>query len=325
MLSNEQYSRVMREYEKRRLEARSVLEARRQEIREKLPEYRALDEQRLELTMERARRLILSDGAGAADAQTLSRLSERKQAALLSAGYPADYLELPVSCPLCRDTGLVNGEKCSCFKATAMNVLYHDSPLWDRAEAESFDRADLSLFDPEPLEALGGLSPRENMRRLLAFGQSYVANFERQRDSLLLMGPVGTGKTYLCNAIAGALLKEGFAVLYLTAAEYFDKIAEIAFGNSGTGSFEELMAGTDLLLIDDLGMEQPSSLVQSSLFRTVNERLLKGQATVISTNLSLNDIKNNYNERVASRMLGGYRTLRFGGGDIRVAKRRLRT
>lgn len=318
-LTNEQFARISREYEHRRALAREEQENRRQEVLDAVPEYGRLEEERLNLSMEKVKASLAGEKAKAAELDSrMKSLSLMKETLLAEAGFPDGYLNMPWRCPLCQDTGFADGEKCSCFRALSMSLFGSGSALWDRAREESFARFDLSRFDTAPSEALGGRSPRENMARHLETAKAYVRDFGTKRGSLLLAGPVGTGKTYLCNAIAGELAAQGFAVLYLTATEYFDEVAKVSFGEGGDGGFEELQASADLLIIDDLGMEIGGKFAQSSLFRTVNERLLKGRATVISTNLSLNEIQERYSERVASRIMGGYRVLRFAGRDQRL-------
>lgn len=322
-LTNEQFSRVMRVYEQRRAAARALQEQRKAEVREKLPRYAGLEQERLALSLERAKASLNGRTAEAGEMEEQLRvLSFMKETVLTQGGYPRDYLEPVYRCRKCSDSGFTDGEPCSCFRATAMNVLNHDSGLWEKVQQENFGNFDLERFSDEPLEELQGRSPRENMARHLETARNYTEHFGENSESLLLMGPVGTGKTYLCNAIAGELLAAGYAILYMTATEYFDHIAALSFGESeNRGSFEEAMAAADLLILDDLGMELGGRFTQSTLFRTVNERLLKGQPTIISTNFSLNEIREKYTERVASRLMGSYRILLFAGEDLRLSGR----
>ena len=73
----------------------------------------------------------------------------------------------------------------------------------------------------------------------------------------------------------------------------------------------------DLLIIDDLGTEMTTSFVQSAVYQIVNTRLMTGKKTVISTNLSPDEIGRRYGAAVRSRIEGEYRVLPFFGDDIR--------
>ena len=77
----------------------------------------------------------------------------------------------------------------------------------------------------------------------------------------------------------------------------------------------------DLLIIDDLGTEFSNAFTTSQLFVCLNERLLRKKATIISTNLSLDDLNTLYSERVFSRITSAYTVLRMTGDDIRIQKK----
>ena len=94
--------------------------------------------------------------------------------------------------------------------------------------------------------------------------------------------------------------------------------------SDGTDSQEsvraQLIADCELLIIDDLGTELNNSMTNAELFRCLDERLKKGQATLISTNLSLNELRDTYADRIASRIISEYQIIRFYGPDIRIRK-----
>ena len=325
-LTNEQVSRIEREYQERRRQAAETQKRREAEVAEKVPGFAEADGERLRISRERASALLKGDSSLAGElAGRLSKISLRKRELLENAGYPASYLERPVRCPFCGDTGYVNGEKCRCFRQMVIDLFYRDSALWEAVRRENFGSFSYRWFDDqEPLAELNGKTSRENMRRNVRDAKNFISRFGEEPQNLLLTGKTGMGKTFLCNCIADALLKEGFSVLYMTASEFFDRMARLSFGNSGE-DFEEVMAGADLLILDDLGMEITNSFVAASLFRTVNERCLKRRSTIISTNLSLSQIRDRYSERVSSRIMDHYRILVFAGDDIRVRKRQERT
>ena len=80
---------------------------------------------------------------------------------------------------------------------------------------------------------------------------------------------------------------------------------------------------SDLLIIDDLGTESLNSMKLSELFTILNTRILnlnKITKTIISTNLNINDIFNQYEERIGSRIAGYYDIYYFFGDDLRFKK-----
>ena len=77
----------------------------------------------------------------------------------------------------------------------------------------------------------------------------------------------------------------------------------------------------DLLILDDLGTEMTTQFTLSALYSIVNGRLLAGLPTVISTNLTTDEIRRRYTPQIASRLLGRYELLLFAGNDIRMLRR----
>ena len=81
------------------------------------------------------------------------------------------------------------------------------------------------------------------------------------------------------------------------------------------------LLNVDLLIIDDLGTENINSMKFTELFNILNSRLLnqyhKITKTIISTNLTLQNIYSIYDERIASRIVGYYTVCKFFGEDIR--------
>ena len=79
----------------------------------------------------------------------------------------------------------------------------------------------------------------------------------------------------------------------------------------------------DLLIIDDLGTELANSFTTSQLFLCVNERILRQKSTIISTNLSMNQMVDVYSERTLSRISSNYSIIKLFGDDIRIKKRQM--
>ena len=84
-----------------------------------------------------------------------------------------------------------------------------------------------------------------------------------------------------------------------------------------------LVGEPDLLILDDLGTECVNNMKFTELFNIINTRLLNQKnitKTIISTNLSLQNLYNTYDERIVSRIIGDYNICYFFGEDIRFKK-----
>ena len=135
------------------------------------------------------------------------------------------------------------------------------------------------------------------------------------------------GKTFMSNCIARELLKKGKTVIYQTAPVLLESVIDYKL-NKQKNSLDDILKSIldcDLLIIDDLGTETLNSMKLSELFNIINTRILnlnhKITKTIISTNLNIKDIFNNYEERIGSRIAGYYDIYYFFGDDLRFKKR----
>ncbi len=100
--------------------------------------------------------------------------------------------------------------------------------------------------------------------------------------------------------------EDGYSVVYDTASHIFSLLEDAKF-RRGDEDDEETrrLDQCDLLIIDDLGTEMNSTFVQSALYQLINGRLLGMKSTIISTNLTPEDIGRRYSQQVYSRIEGG--------------------
>lgn len=127
----------------------------------------------------------------------------------------------------------------------------------------------------------------------------------------------------MSNCIAYSLLNKGKTVLYQTAPVLLESVIDYKMSrnkNTDNNIYKSVLE-SDLLIIDDLGTESLNSMKLSELFTILNTRILnlnnKITKTIISTNLNINDIFNNYEERIGSRIAGYYDIYCFFGDDLR--------
>ena len=107
----------------------------------------------------------------------------------------------------------------------------------------------------------------------------------------------------MSNCIASELLKKGKTVIYQTAPVLLETVIDYKMNKQKNpqDNFYKSVLEADLLIIDDLGTESLNSMKLSELFTIINTRILnlnnKITKTIISTNLNINEIFNNYEER----------------------------
>ncbi len=318
-ISNEQYDEIMREYEERRRNSRHTFEEHRSEVYELIPEYEKLDNRVAQAALDSA----IAALGGDADAQTklseeYAQIEERKRKLLEDFAFPADYLEMSYTCPDCKDTGYIDGQKCHCLRQAILRRLYKQSNIESVLEVENFDTLTYDYYEDSEIE---------QMREIVGRCKKYVADFDGAYENILFFGSVGVGKTFLSNCIAGELLRSGHSVIYFTAMQLFDTLKEYTLRANDfeyeESSFLSDILGCDLLIIDDLGTEKTTEFIISQLFRILNERDMRKKSTIISTNLEFSQLADRYSERTFSRVFGNYTMIRPDIDDIRMKKKQL--
>ncbi len=321
ILSEEQYNGILREYEEKRKRARALREKRRAEIEAAIPELAELNSVVSGIAAGYAKGFETDlDGSGTKDAVRRFRdAAEKRRSLLISGGYAPDYLESVYECPLCEDTGFVNGEKCRCYKeresALLSETLYLNSHIRALSEKTDFDMLREDLFTDD----ISGDSLR-HFRGARDAALDFVSTFRDTDKDLLFMGSVGTGKTTLSVCIAKRLIQQGYSVIYFSSVSLFDLLARVSFDNEKRADKDRVVSelcNCDLLVIDDLGTELLNAFVEEQLFTLINERSIRGKRMIISTNYDTADLKRVYGDRVFSRMISGFVILKLTGSDIR--------
>ncbi|MDL2215627.1 ATP-binding protein [Ruminococcaceae bacterium OttesenSCG-928-N02] len=265
---------------------------------------------------------ILQTGINAALAgepsDELVTLEAQKAALLQSAGFPANFLDTPCTCNLCKDTGRVGGELCTCVQTRVRALRRKDVLAHSSLELSSFDGFKLDYYPLAPDAAYNNLVPRTHMADVLAFCKEYATTFTPSAPSLLFMGRAGLGKTHLALAIAGQVLEQGHDVIYVSAQEACSNIEQENFSAGTTHDYLDALLDTQLLVVDDLGTEFLSPYILSELYRIIDSRFTRRRPTIYTTNLgTAGALTARYTEKIASRLLGNCQILHFFGDDIR--------
>ena len=319
-LSNEQYNSIMREYDMMRQASLRESEKKVREIYEKYPELKAWENRAITLRVQQSKASM--DGASKEQlneiGEEITMLLVRRNAFLESVGLTDKDFEPSYECEECKDTGYVYDEagvrrKCKCFVKREMEILYDQSGIRALLERENFSK--LSLDHRQGVDL-------ERLKNAVSICRKFVEEFDTEYRNILFLGTVGTGKSFLSCCIAHELLESCHSVIYMSAIQLFERLADSRFKGAREEREEDNknIYGCDLLIIDDLGTELSNSFVASELFGLINERNLKRKSTIISTNLSLEDINDRYSERVLSRLAGrtgNYMLIELTGADIR--------
>lgn len=318
-------ARARGELEKIRAANQDEMQRRYAQVCDRVPEIRTIDAQ-LRAQMTRLVRLTISRRPDLKERIDELRdenldLQMRRAELLTEAGFGTEYLDEIVSCPLCRDTGLYQGGVCSCLERLYNAELTKELGTLMRRGDERFERFDLSLY-PAERDAHLGVIPREVMRKVSEACRRYADNFSDASPNLMFQGGTGLGKTYLSACIARVVAGRGFSVCYDTAASALENYEKAKFlrdteEGEAAGVRVKRMESCDLMILDDLGTEMNTPMNASALYALVNNRLVNGKKTIISTNLSNEELNRRYMPQIVSRILGEFQCLPFIGTDIR--------
>jgi len=317
----------MRDLERQRMVASKTLEARQQFLYEKLPRIKEIDDEMAEIGL-RLAKLVLSRDKNEGTARVMreknEQLADEKAQLLYDNGYDDSFFLDVYSCAVCKDTGFMPDNKhCNCVKQRLITKYYEMSNLAKVLERENFDAFNLNYYS-DIIDITHGISPRDNINRVWTASLKFVEDFDKKFENMLFYGPTGLGKTFLSNCIAKEILDAGNTVLYTTAAQIFKLVEDMRFNPSQTpdgATYLAMIPKVDLLIIDDLGTEFPTSVTEKEFFNIINSRLLNEKSTLISTNLAPKDFEEHYTDRATSRVFGNYMMLGFIGDDIRIAKK----
>ena len=335
-MSSEILSTLLSEYEQKKRKADLDLENRKEELYNKIPRLREIETELNSFAINTAKSILKGDSSSLDDLnKKVSDLKEEKIKILKENNISENFLKPYYECQTCKDTGYIQEDSgkstlCPCLKQKLLDISYNKSNMSNLSK-ENFDTFNPNIFSDKIDSKKYGLniSPRQNILSIREKCADFVMTFEDPNGkNLLFTGNTGLGKTFMTNCIANELIKKGKNVLYQTAPVLLETVIDNKMNKYKTSSqddFYKNVLEADLLIIDDLGTECLNSMKLSELFTILNTRLLnlnnKITKTIISTNLSINNIFKNYEERIGSRIAGFYDIYYFFGDDLRFRKK----
>ena len=191
-------------------------------------------------------------------------------------------------CQKCRDTGLYqrirdDGESemvfCECKKVREAEKRIEKSGLATEIREKTFKNFKAETEWQEAMK-----------NKALAYGKAYMKakNAGGKLPWFFIAGQPGSGKTHLCTALCGAMLRKGIPVYYMQWVTESRRLRALA----NDPDFDAMLwqyTDIDILYIDDLFKQQGHREIRVSdaeakvLFEILNTRYIQNKATIIST------------------------------------------
>ena len=163
------------------------------------------------------------------------------------------------------------------------------------------------------------VTDNQMLGRALELCKRYANNFTLDnKQSLLLQGTFGTGKSHLAMSITKAVKAKGYSVLYMNVPQLISTIKSTYNKDSALTEQElnRIISEVDLMVFDDFGINM-NDFALSKMFELIESRV--GKHNIYTTNLDAKELsKNKDSQRIFSRMMSNTTLIKMDGEDYRM-------
>lgn len=221
-----------------------------------------------------------------------------------SAGSPESSKDSDV-CPICHGSEWILTEKvgietaipCKCRERAIMSRRLRFAEI-----PEAFRGMDLKTFR---MDVYWQPDSKKKVADACRIVKAYLEDFEHQREQgmglFIWSRTKGSGKTRIAAGIANELMKN-YAVKFAVSLTILQEIKN-TWRRDTVGNESQLLdalSTTDILVIDDFGVEAPAAWINDKLYQIVNERYINKRVTIFTSNESLETLQ--YDDRITNRI-----------------------
>lgn len=215
-------------------------------------------------------------------------------------------------CPLCQDRGiLLEGDVA--FPCSCMNIRKLENQFRTARISRDLKKCRFADFRYDYYLSEDDQTHRESAVKAIRAAQNFVDECRKNPNALGIMftGPVGSGKTFLAAAIANELMESQHQVLFLVVPDLLDELR--ATFKSEVNEFDLLDTARTIpiLILDDLGAHNYTDWTRNRLYSIINYRMNEQLPTIITSNLTLEEMEEYLGVRTTSRIIQATRIFRL--------------
>jgi DNA replication protein DnaC len=155
--------------------------------------------------------------------------------------------------------------------------------------------------------------------------QNWLKTRTKEKPGLYLFGTTGTGKTHNLKILHEKNKLKNNQAKFYTVPEILNRIAGLRMEMShdkyqfgiNTAILNKILAGGQILILDDFGTETLSERKMEDLYTIINNMYEKGTTLIISSNLSIQELERKVGDRICSRLVGMCHIVELTGNDKR--------
>lgn len=227
-----------------------------------------------------------------ADMQVLEKIALAQQELVnyfIQHNLPTNCLDVKTYCNICSDTGIIDGKLCKCAENIRIKLVIEAFPQLENLPFALKD-IDFNFYNGK----------KDFYKKCSSFIEKNF--FEDDKSFLTIMGGTGVGKTYLALVAIKQALQKGKTINIINTIALNKIFLEYHCAPlSEKNAIWKGLMNSDLMLIDDLGVEQIfNNVTLPYLYELMVERL--GKQTIFTTNMELRDLEAKYGQRILSRL-----------------------
>jgi DNA replication protein DnaC len=223
---------------------------------------------------------------------------------------PKETVEEHYDCVICKDRGLIYKDDqayvCGCVNKKRLENQCKHARLAGEYRYKNFDDFIITYYRTGIVNRKNSATYRQLANHCLSAAKSFSDKViaKEEHKGMYIYGTVGSGKTLLASCIANRLLKEDKELLFISVPDFLDELKD-TFNNRGNNELTLMnqVRSIPVLILDDLGAHAYTDWSAGRIYNIINYRACNNLSTIITSNLSVDELAEAIDVRTSSRIL----------------------